>query len=469
MSAGDIALVAEEMERALVGLRLRRVDQPSPDSLCLSFSGHRKAWLFASADPALCRIHLANGRVKGDPPRRLGQFLRKHAEGGVVESVGHPPGERVVEIGLAGGGAVKRLVFEMFGRNANIVCLDEGRRILDALRVVRGGRRRIAPGEAYTRPPSGGAGDTSADPAAASVESPSAYFEAAYSAAAKERETERLRAGLAERAGTMRKAAEKAIASADKTLRSADRAEELRRHGELLKINLGNIAHGAGAINVPDVFDPERPPREIRLDPRLSPQGNMQALFRKAGKLERGAKEAVRRRAQAEAEKARAELLAARIAEADAEELGEIEASLGQPRRAAQGRRSGPLSFRSKDGWSILVGRNAEENDRLTFRLAKGNDWWLHVRGEAGSHVVIAAPGGKPPPQDTLVDAATLAAHFSAARGRPSVEVEYTQAKHVRKPRKAPKGTVLVGQGKTLRLRLEKRRLDALLRAESEG
>jgi predicted ribosome quality control (RQC) complex YloA/Tae2 family protein len=113
----------------------------------------------------------------------------------------------------------------------------------------------------------------------------------------------------------------------------------------------------------------------------------------------------------------------------------------------------------------VLVGRGAAENDALTRSVARGNDPWLHARGRAGAHVVIRL-GGAPLDQETLLDAAHLAAHFSDARGEPQAEVAWTRAKHVRKPRGAAPGAVTYSQEKVMRLRVEPERLARLLAGE---
>ena len=102
--------------------------------------------------------------------------------------------------------------------------------------------------------------------------------------------------------------------------------------------------------------------------------------------------------------------------------------------------------FTSSDGFKIFVGRNADANERVTHKLARPNDFWLHAEGP-GSHVVIRNPGRiKEPSQVALQEAASLAAYFSSARGATKANVRWTQVKHVRKPRKAPKGQVYVRQ-----------------------
>jgi len=118
----------------------------------------------------------------------------------------------------------------------------------------------------------------------------------------------------------------------------------------------------------------------------------------------------------------------------------------------------------SADGYAILVGRTAAENDEITFRVAKGRDVWCHVRGRPGSHVVIRVPDeNRPPPLETLLDAATLAVHHSRARGSTKIEVSHTARKNVRKPRGAPPGQVTMAGEKTLLVDPDPERLRRLL------
>jgi len=117
-------------------------------------------------------------------------------------------------------------------------------------------------------------------------------------------------------------------------------------------------------------------------------------------------------------------------------------------------------------GAPILVGRSARDNDALTLRVARGNDLWLHTRDVQGAHVIV--PGaGESPDARTLADAALLAVHFSSARGQDGAEVAWTHRKHVRKPKGAAPGSVVVTQEKVLRVRLEEDRLEVLLRTEA--
>mgnify|MGYP002148869586 FL=1 len=98
------------------------------------------------------------------------------------------------------------------------------------------------------------------------------------------------------------------------------------------------------------------------------------------------------------------------------------------------------------------------------MRIANGNDLWLHVGGgRPGSHVVVRLPKQKTASLETLLDAATLAVHFSKARGEPRLEVVYTLKKHVRKPKGLPAGAVVPSQTKTIVVLHDEARLRRLL------
>jgi predicted ribosome quality control (RQC) complex YloA/Tae2 family protein len=111
---------------------------------------------------------------------------------------------------------------------------------------------------------------------------------------------------------------------------------------------------------------------------------------------------------------------------------------------------------------AIYVGRNARENDELTFGLAKSDDLWLHARGTPGSHVVVRLGKGAEPPVETLRDAATLALLYSDLKKSGKGEVVYTRRKWVKKAKGQVPGAVTITQEKSLHVSLEKNRLDAL-------
>ena len=114
---------------------------------------------------------------------------------------------------------------------------------------------------------------------------------------------------------------------------------------------------------------------------------------------------------------------------------------------------TGPRRFVSSDGYAMLVGRDDDENDELTIRMARGNDVFLHASGYAGSHVIIRRSDEREIPTRTLVEAAQLAAHYSKAKTLGRVEVSWTPRKFVSKPRGAKPGLVMLSRHKTIVVR----------------
>ena len=107
--------------------------------------------------------------------------------------------------------------------------------------------------------------------------------------------------------------------------------------------------------------------------------------------------------------------------------------------------------FVSSEGLEILVGKSSRDNDTLTQQVAKADDFWLHVAGYGGSHVVLRNPKKlDTPPRQSLLEAAQLAAYFSQARNALKVEVHYTQRKFVSKPKGAKLGLMQLKEHKSL-------------------
>ncbi|HEY2922591.1 MAG TPA: NFACT RNA binding domain-containing protein [Candidatus Binatia bacterium] len=104
-------------------------------------------------------------------------------------------------------------------------------------------------------------------------------------------------------------------------------------------------------------------------------------------------------------------------------------------------------------GWRVLVGATDADNDYLSIEVAQPDDWWFHVDKVPGSHVVLRAKPNDEPSQETLRQAAAIAAYHSKARSAGIIPVHWTRARFVTKPRGAKAGTVSVKHGKILKVR----------------
>ncbi len=101
-----------------------------------------------------------------------------------------------------------------------------------------------------------------------------------------------------------------------------------------------------------------------------------------------------------------------------------------------------PLHYVSSDGYHMYVGKNNLQNDEITFQLAEGNDWWFHVKGAPGSHVIVKNPGGEMPDR-VFEEAGKLAAFYSKLKGNEKVEIDYIEKKHVKRPKGGKPGFVV--------------------------
>lgn len=239
-------------------------------------------------------------------------------------------------------------------------------------------------------------------------------------------------------------------------LERAREVETLRWEGEMIFAFMHTLRPGQETLEVEG--------RRIALDPRQNPVEQAQARFRAYDKA-RSALNGLPERLEAVENRIKGldELEAllqlsdgyAQIEQLarEAEELGYLRELAGPApaRRAARPARLRPLQLLSRDGLEIAVGRSARENEHVTFRLARGDDLWLHARGLPGSHVIVRC-GGRDVPETTLVEAAGLAAYFSPARAEPAVEVDVCRRALVRKLPGGPPGLVTYRAERTLRV-----------------
>ncbi len=256
----------------------------------------------------------------------------------------------------------------------------------------------------------------------------------------------------------------------ERTLQEGKRADDYQQQGELLLAHLWKIETGAKQTAVQDFYSPDQTERTILLDPKLNPQENAQAYFRRAHKA---------RDAQAQAHKQatdlefRSKTLATALQQHRTYQedpdctAGEALAFLSrliaegivrEEQSAPSAQPSGPdfqghkiRRYTTPEGYEIYCGETATANDFLTTRVASPNDLWLHVRASPGSHVVIRTKGAPDKvPQSVLHRAAMIAALHSNQKHSGLVPIDYTLKKYVRKPRGAAPGSVEVQREKTL-------------------
>jgi predicted ribosome quality control (RQC) complex YloA/Tae2 family protein len=197
------------------------------------------------------------------------------------------------------------------------------------------------------------------------------------------------------------------------------------------------------------------------LEPHKTPIEQAQQMFKTAGKWERAVQIIPERRAKLQSDLAFLAQLSSdlKLAENQPEIVAVREelqrgGFLPQPQKKAAQARNGqpvaqPLRFSSPQGFAIVVGRNARQNEIVTFKIANAADRWLHVRNVPGSHVVIRS-GGQPVNEETLRMAAQLAAYYSSVRGEKAVEVSVTERRFVTRVPNGHTGQVYIRNEETL-------------------
>ena len=249
---------------------------------------------------------------------------------------------------------------------------------------------------------------------------------------------------------------EKKLAMQEEELASAQRMEEYRVMGEALNANLYQLKKGMTEAILPNWFTPEGGEITVPLDIRLTPSQNAQKYFKKYQKA-RSAREtaAVQRdKTLAEMDYLEGMLLDVDkcVGESELEEIRQELVRTGYMKRVTNRRQqrqlpqSKPYRYLSADGIEILVGKNAAQNDRLTLG-AKPEEMWLHAKDMPGSHVIIRCEGEIP--QETMKQAALLAAWYSKGQRSSLVPIDYTRKKYVKKPSGAAPGKVIYTHYKT--------------------
>lgn len=246
------------------------------------------------------------------------------------------------------------------------------------------------------------------------------------------------------------------IAAQEQELAESKNRDKWRVYGELITANLYRMERGMSRLTAQNYYDPDCADVDIPLDVRLSPQENAAKYFKKYTKAKTAEKYIT-----AQLEKARVELTYLEsvlqeltLAESE-QDFNDIRAELtdggylrAKGRKQPQ-RPSKPREFRSTAGLRILVGRNNRQNDRLTAKDAEKWDIWLHTQRIHGSHVILCT-GGAQPDEQSIAEAASLAAYFSQAQNSTKVSVDFTQVKYVKKPAGSPPGFVNYTNYKTI-------------------
>lgn len=240
-------------------------------------------------------------------------------------------------------------------------------------------------------------------------------------------------------------------------LKECAEREKLKKCGDLIMSNLYRIEKGQGSVEVEDFYEPDCPIIKIKLDKRLNPSQNAQKYYREYRKLDTAEKKLTGLIKEGEEELLYIDSVFDSLTRATTEgEVAELRTELAEQGYVKLSRIKGkppkampPMKFISSNGYEILVGRNNKQNDKLTCKTADKTDIWLHTKEITGSHTIIRC-NGENPPENTILEAAIIAAYHSKGRSSSQVPVDFTLIKNVKKPTGAKPGMVIFTSNQTL-------------------
>jgi predicted ribosome quality control (RQC) complex YloA/Tae2 family protein len=472
-----IKAVVDELKPLLIGRRSGKAFQLSPESFAIDFGLRDLGYLFLSVEPALPRFYLIKRRVRDLEKQSMpsGQFpllLKKELPHAEVISIDKDEAERVVRLGFRATDELDRslertLVVQLTGRAANLHVLDSEEIIIAQARPGRGPGQQV--GMRYQPPPVPKAGiredfETTIEFPGEKFSSLSEALDAHYATVVDDH-------AFDSRAAAARARLRKQFSQAQKLLTKleADRAahsdfEKHKRAGDLLLANVSTAKRSGDRVTMIDYFTDGAPEVEIEVEENLDLPSAASRHFAKYSRSKRALDQIAKRTEIVKSDLARLneqqEHLEKIIAARDEEALAACTTSKAsfQSPASAEDRKpvSGPKripgtrQYISADGFEILVGRAAHDNDNLTFKIARPNDLWLHAADYPGSHVVVRNSTRKELPHRTVMEAAQLAAYFSQANKDPKVDVHYTARKFVSRIRGGPPGLVRLTRQKSI-------------------
>jgi predicted ribosome quality control (RQC) complex YloA/Tae2 family protein len=466
--------IVEEIRPLMVGRAPGKIFQLSPLSLVVDFRLRDHGDLFISVEPAQPRMYLIKRRVRdlekqSVPLTQFGQSLRKELSGTSLRSIEKDPNDRIVWLHFSGADDLgqnqeRTIVAQLTGRAANLFLIDREGVIFNQAREGKGPGQKI--GERYQSPPPAGAPAKQTDDSELIKTIRSSAHESSSEAADAYFSSLLVRQAFDNRAGAARAELRKKISHHQRLLKQLEQdlashadAEAHKRVGDLLLSNLSTARREGSRVILFDYFADDAGPVELEMDQHSTLPEEAERRFALYSRSRRAVRQIASRIAAIGPEmdllNSQSEALEKIVAERDEAALEKFTARKSAPSASGRGGKiekkiPGTRSYLSSDGFEILVGRTARDNDQLTFKVAKPNDLWMHTGDYSGSHVVVRNTTRKEIPHRTVIEAAQLAAHFSQARTNAKVDVHYTQRKFVSKPKGAALGLVRMTRFKNI-------------------
>ncbi len=508
----EIDLILSELE--LSGTFVQDIVQPNFDSIAIyTFKPGVPKTVFVCLAGGECRIHETRRKItKNEKPLRFNELLKSKIKGARITSCAQIGSERIVKMTIERAGAVivmpkaqsklqkiqdakggiphdapnadesdnterYNLYIRLWSNAANIFLCDEEDTIIDSFyrRPLKGEMT----GEKFALPEAKNGGKTFEIRDFAETEEKLLEEQAKRGYSRKITFNEKVEAFYSESAA--KTSLESLLETAEKwynTHKSRQtaaleklcgkkaeflNASTLKHSGDLIlaySYMIDSSGEGSNFIEVED-WENGNAKVKIRIDPKKSAQENASDYYEKYKKSNSGLEKleydiSIAKKSIEELDRQYAQM----VAEKNPIKLEQILRKKQTPKQLEK--KSHPGLDYQIDGWQIIVGRDADENDELLRHNVRGSDMWLHVRDYSGGYVFIKNRPGKTVPLEILLYAGNLAVYYSKARKNGSADLYYTQVKHLRRAKNGPKGLVLPTNEKNLFIKLDESKLRKL-------
>ncbi len=468
LNCNEINVILSELD--LAGSFIQDIVQPGYDSVafCTYKNSCARTVLVCTAQNA-CRINSVTRKIpRNDKPLRFMEFLRSRIRGARIDSCSQIGLERVVRMELSHSAEKFIMYIRLWNNAANIILCDPDGTILDSL--YRRPAKNEMTGRIFVPPVPRDAGEDPSDrwpvrtfdeiQVPAEEELPfNRRVDLWYSEYSSSLSREALLVRAEKWYSSARTRMEAALRNLERKLDSFRDAEKYRHQGDLI-LSYGHLIDGKSNFIECCDYDTGKTV-SIAVDPSLSAHENAAVCYRNyrkavsgAGQLEHDIENAKRQIAGLD------QMYVAILREPNPVRIEQMLRRDSAPKQQQKKNRPG-LDY-NVDGWCILVGRDAEENDGLLRHHVRGEDLWLHVRDYPGGYVFIKSRKGKTVPLDILLDAANLAVYYSKARNAGKTDLYYTPVKYLRRAKNGPKGLVLPTNEKNLCITPDRKRLERL-------
>ena len=247
-----------------------------------------------------------------------------------------------------------------------------------------------------------------------------------------------------------------------------------KQYGDLITANLYALKRGDTEVCLVNYYDEAMPEVTLTLDSRLTPTANAQRYYKRYAKLKSAESELQKQLLISADERKYLEsvldLLKRATGQSDLADIRDELAVAGYASRMRKHEQSGkkkaqtkPIRYRTSAGYTVYVGRNNLQNDELSFKRAQKEDFWFHVHGAPGSHVILCCAGLPEPPAEDFTQAAMIAAYHSSLEEGAMVTVDYTKARHLKRPPGAKPGFVIYHTNYSANVIPDKEKVLALL------